>query len=139
MVFQFETVRITTVLDVMIMMHVVFTACFILSTLQLTHSLRSFNRLVGASNRLLLNRTVKPTQRPVAITTSTTLNSNNNNNDMSGIEDDDEPMIRIGHGFDIHRLVSGKKLVIGGVQIPHPLGADAHSDGDVIYHRFVLV
>lgn len=43
----------------------------------------------------------------------------------------------IGHGFDIHRLVEGKKLVIGGVTIPYDLGADAHSDGDVIYHSVV--
>lgn len=43
----------------------------------------------------------------------------------------------IGHGFDIHRLIEGKKLVIGGVNIPYELGADAHSDGDVIYHSVV--
>lgn len=43
----------------------------------------------------------------------------------------------IGHGFDIHRLVAGKDLVIGGVKIPYDLGADAHSDGDVIYHSVV--
>lgn len=43
----------------------------------------------------------------------------------------------IGHGFDIHRLVEGKELVIGGVNIPYELGADAHSDGDVIYHSVV--
>lgn len=43
----------------------------------------------------------------------------------------------IGHGFDIHRLVAGKELVIGGVKIPYELGADAHSDGDVIYHSVV--
>lgn len=43
----------------------------------------------------------------------------------------------IGHGFDIHRLTEGKDLVIGGVNIPYELGADAHSDGDVIYHSVV--
>ena len=43
----------------------------------------------------------------------------------------------IGHGFDIHRLTAGKDLVIGGVKIPYELGADAHSDGDVIYHSVV--
>lgn len=48
----------------------------------------------------------------------------------------DPPML-IGHGFDIHRLVAGKELVIGGVNIPYELGADAHSDGDVIYHSVV--
>lgn len=43
----------------------------------------------------------------------------------------------IGHGFDIHRLTPGNELVIGGVRIPYELGADAHSDGDVIYHSVV--
>mmetsp|Transcript_29976 Transcript_29976/g.44206 ORF Transcript_29976/g.44206 Transcript_29976/m.44206 type:complete len:209 (+) Transcript_29976:69-695(+) len=45
--------------------------------------------------------------------------------------------IRIGHGYDIHRLGPGKKLVIGGVEIDYELGAEAHSDGDVIYHSVV--
>ena len=43
-----------------------------------------------------------------------------------------EPAMRIGHGFDIHRLVEGAKLVIGGVTIPHAKGAEAHSDGDAM-------
>ena len=50
---------------------------------------------------------------------------------------DDEPLLRIGHGFDIHRLIEGTKLVIGGVEIPFKLGADAHSDGDAMYHSIV--
>ena len=41
---------------------------------------------------------------------------------------------RIGHGYDLHRLEPGKKLVVGGVHIPHDRGCDAHSDGDVVYH-----
>jgi hypothetical protein len=48
---------------------------------------------------------------------------------------EDEPMLRIGHGYDIHRLIEGTPLVIGGVTIPYKLGADAHSDGDAVYHR----
>lgn len=48
-----------------------------------------------------------------------------------------EPKIRIGHGYDIHRLVEGKRLVVAGVYIPFRLGADAHSDGDAVYHRWV--
>eukprot|EP01036_Dinobryon_divergens_P025212 gene25212-33738_t len=48
-----------------------------------------------------------------------------------------EPVLRIGHGFDIHRLIEGSKLVIGGVEIPFHLGADAHSDGDALYHSVV--
>jgi 2-C-methyl-D-erythritol 2,4-cyclodiphosphate synthase len=50
---------------------------------------------------------------------------------------DDEPLLRIGHGFDIHRLIEGTKLVIGGEEIPFKLGADAHSDGDAMYHSIV--
>lgn len=48
-----------------------------------------------------------------------------------------EPIYRIGHGYDIHRLVAGNKLVIAGVYIPYATGAEAHSDGDAVYHRWV--
>ena len=41
---------------------------------------------------------------------------------------------RVGHGFDLHRLEPGRKLIVGGVDIPHERGCDAHSDGDVVYH-----
>ena len=43
-------------------------------------------------------------------------------------------MFRIGIGFDIHRLVKGGKLVIGGVEIPSEKGFKAHSDGDIFFH-----
>lgn len=43
-------------------------------------------------------------------------------------------MIRIGHGFDVHALVSGRKCIIGGVDIPHDKGLDGHSDADVLLH-----
>ena len=42
--------------------------------------------------------------------------------------------MRIGQGFDVHALVPGRKLVIGGVTIPHHLGLDGHSDADVLVH-----
>jgi 2-C-methyl-D-erythritol 2,4-cyclodiphosphate synthase len=42
--------------------------------------------------------------------------------------------IRIGHGFDVHPLVVGRKLVIGGVTIPFEKGLDGHSDADVLLH-----
>ncbi|HAN17948.1 MAG: 2-C-methyl-D-erythritol 2,4-cyclodiphosphate synthase [Bacteroidetes bacterium GWC2_33_15] len=42
--------------------------------------------------------------------------------------------IRIGHGYDVHRLEEGLKLVIGGITIPHTKGCVAHSDGDVLIH-----
>ncbi len=43
-------------------------------------------------------------------------------------------MFRIGIGFDIHRLEKGRKLVIGGVEIPSEKGFKAHSDGDIFFH-----
>jgi 2-C-methyl-D-erythritol 2,4-cyclodiphosphate synthase len=43
-------------------------------------------------------------------------------------------MIRIGTGYDVHRLVEGRKLVIGGVDIPHEKGLLGHSDADVLLH-----
>jgi len=43
-------------------------------------------------------------------------------------------MIRIGTGFDVHALVPGRKLVIGGVTVPHDRGLDGHSDADVLLH-----
>jgi 2-C-methyl-D-erythritol 2,4-cyclodiphosphate synthase len=43
-------------------------------------------------------------------------------------------MMRIGHGFDVHALVAGRRLVIGGVTIPCDRGLDGHSDADVLLH-----
>jgi 2-C-methyl-D-erythritol 2,4-cyclodiphosphate synthase len=43
-------------------------------------------------------------------------------------------MIRSGIGYDAHRLVEGRKLVLGGVEIPHDRGLDGHSDADVLLH-----
>lgn len=41
---------------------------------------------------------------------------------------------RIGHGYDVHKLVEGRKLILGGVDIPHTLGLLGHSDADVLVH-----
>ena len=41
---------------------------------------------------------------------------------------------RVGHGYDVHALGEGLKLVLGGVEIPHTKGCIAHSDGDVLLH-----
>lgn len=46
-------------------------------------------------------------------------------------------MYRIGIGYDLHRLVSGRKLVLGGVDIPFALGAAGHSDGDCLVHAVI--
>ena len=42
--------------------------------------------------------------------------------------------MRIGQGFDVHALVAGRKLIIGGVEIPHDKGLAGHSDADVLIH-----
>ena len=42
--------------------------------------------------------------------------------------------MRIGHGYDVHRLVAGRELILGGVKIPHTLGLLGHSDADVLLH-----
>jgi len=41
---------------------------------------------------------------------------------------------RVGHGFDVHALVEGRRLIIGGVDIPHDMGLAGHSDADVLLH-----
>lgn len=46
-------------------------------------------------------------------------------------------MIRIGHGYDVHRLVPGRKLILGGVEIPHTTGLLGHSDADVLTHALM--
>ena len=43
-------------------------------------------------------------------------------------------MFRIGHGYDVHRLVTERKLILGGVEIPYELGLLGHSDADVLTH-----
>ena len=42
--------------------------------------------------------------------------------------------MRIGHGYGVHRLVPGRKLILGGVEIPFELGLEGHSDADVLVH-----
>ena len=42
--------------------------------------------------------------------------------------------MRIGHGYDVHKLVTGRKLILGGVTIPHEMGLLGHSDADVLAH-----
>ena len=42
--------------------------------------------------------------------------------------------MRIGHGYDVHRLVEGRDLILGGVKVPHTLGLLGHSDADVLTH-----
>ena len=44
------------------------------------------------------------------------------------------PLIRVGNGYDVHRLVEGRKLILGGVDVPHSMGLDGHSDADALVH-----
>ena len=46
-------------------------------------------------------------------------------------------MLRIGFGYDVHRLVEGRPLILGGVRIPHHLGLLGHSDADVLTHAIM--
>jgi len=48
-----------------------------------------------------------------------------------------ETRMRIGHGYDVHRLVEGRKLIMGGVEIPYEKGLDGHSDADVVLHAIM--
>lgn len=44
------------------------------------------------------------------------------------------PNIRIGNGYDVHRLVEGRRLILGGVDVPHSMGLYGHSDADALVH-----
>ena len=46
-------------------------------------------------------------------------------------------MIRIGHGYDVHKLVEGRRLVLGGIEIPYEKGLLGHSDADVLTHAIM--
>lgn len=43
-------------------------------------------------------------------------------------------MIRVGFGYDLHKLVEGRKLILGGIELPFEKGEEGHSDGDVLLH-----
>lgn len=45
--------------------------------------------------------------------------------------------MRIGHGYDVHRLIHGETLVLGGVEIPHEMGLEGYSDADVLLHALM--
>lgn len=46
-------------------------------------------------------------------------------------------MFRIGFGYDVHRLVEGRLLILGGVRVPYHMGLDGHSDADVLTHAII--
>ena len=53
---------------------------------------------------------------------------------LSAIQEKTSPSLKIGHGYDAHRLVANRVLILGGVKIPHHLGLLGHSDADVLTH-----
>ncbi len=55
----------------------------------------------------------------------------------AGLLQEKEQIMRIGQGFDAHRLVAGRKLILGGVDIPYHLGLQGHSDADVLVHALM--
>ena len=59
------------------------------------------------------------------------------NRKITFLPDLEKKKMRIGYGNDIHRLVEGRKLYIGGVELPHLKGEEAHSDGDVLIHAVI--
>ncbi len=61
----------------------------------------------------------------------------NLNSKITFKEDIEEKLIYFGIGFDIHRLIKGKKLYLGGIKIPYHSGLKGHSDGDVIIHSII--
>lgn len=72
---------------------------------------------------------LKITTKDDIILAEAIINSRNNTNG--------EEKMRIGHGYDVHKLVEGRKLILGGVTIPHEKGLDGHSDADVLIHAIM--
>ena len=60
-----------------------------------------------------------------------------NPQDFQGLQEKSRPEMRMGTGYDVHRLVEGRKLILCGVDVPHSLGLDGHSDADVAVHALM--
>ena len=56
---------------------------------------------------------------------------------ISGDPEEEKHMIRIGHGYDVHRFAEGRKLILGGVDVPYEKGLLGHSDADVLLHAIM--
>ena len=75
------------------------------------------------------------TGRPVQLTQGDYANLKiTTREDLSRPEQREEHKMRIGHGYDVHRLVEGRKLILGGVEVPYEKGLLGHSDADVLAH-----
>lgn len=81
-------------------------------------------------------RVVEGDPRNVKITTPEELEAARR---MAAVDEEGAPArgVRVGTGYDLHRLVSGRRLVIGGVTIPFPRGLDGHSDADALCHAVI--
>ncbi|TXG50568.1 hypothetical protein EZV62_023092 [Acer yangbiense] len=97
-----------------------------------------------------LPSSLKPRTLSLRTTTTTTLSVSATASTSSSVEVNDSSSstavrsskskslpFRVGHGFDLHRLEPGYPLIIGGINIPHDRGCEAHSDGDVLLHCIV--
>ncbi|KAK2664148.1 hypothetical protein Ddye_002722 [Dipteronia dyeriana] len=81
-----------------------------------------------------------PTKTTISVSaTATTASSVEVNESSSTVRSSKSKSLpfRVGHGFDLHRLEPGYPLIIGGINIPHDRGCEAHSDGDVLLHCVV--
>ncbi|KAH9626635.1 hypothetical protein KSS87_001095 [Heliosperma pusillum] len=82
---------------------------------------------INSSFKTLKNSSISAVSTPIAETSS---------QNSTSIPSKTLPF-RVGHGFDLHRLEPGYPLIIGGINIPHDRGCEAHSDGDVLLHCVV--
>ena len=60
-----------------------------------------------------------------------------NPQDFEKLQENRQPSVRVGTGYDVHRLAEGRKLVLCGVEVPHSMGLDGHSDADVAVHALM--
>ena len=78
------------------------------------------------------------TGRPVQLTQGDYANLKiTTREDLPRPEQKEETKMRIGHGYDVHRLVEGRKLILGGVEVPYEKGLLGHSDADVLAHAIM--
>ena len=86
------------------------------------------------AERMLQNREPRRVDMPTTMTTNTTMNTTTNTMTTQPASSAQALRLRIGEGWDIHAVVSGPPLMLGGVRIPHSHGLLGHSDADVLLH-----
>ncbi|XP_021754239.1 2-C-methyl-D-erythritol 2,4-cyclodiphosphate synthase, chloroplastic-like [Chenopodium quinoa] len=103
------------------------------SSSHLSHSLPYFT----LNTKNLNNSALKPTNSFSISAVSTPIAETSQPTSLSNSKPSKSLPFRVGHGFDLHRLEPGYPLIIGGIDIPHDKGCEAHSDGDVLLHCVV--